>query len=142
MVYNNIQQDLDHVSAYFQALQIFNDRTNIGVGPIENFENTIIIHEEKLLTKTIILKAIEGIKEIRGTLNIDNIKNFEVYNVILDKWAKVLQTSYSLTEKQDCLTDICSNFIEDHEEYPIVIHIAISITTLIMGFIQQKLKEE
>ena len=142
MVYQNIEQDLDHLSAYFQALQIFNDRQNTGVGSIENFESTVITHEDRLLTKSATLRAIEGIKEIRGTLNINNEENFKVYNVVLDKWAKVLQPNYNLTEKSECLTDICNNFIEDYEEYPIVINIAISITTLIMGFIQQKLKEE
>ena len=93
-------------------------------------------------TKHIVLRTIEAIRQIHGTLNIYNRRHHMIFKETLEKWAKVLSPAYSLQEMQDCLLDICNNIIEDYNKFPIIITNAISITSIIIGFMQNKLKEE
>jgi hypothetical protein len=107
---------------------------------IERFE-AMIIHATPVLKNTVD-RSIEAIREINGTLNIDHRKHNLIFNTILEKWAKIIPPAYSFQEMQDCLLDICNNIIEDYNEFPIIITNAISITSIIIGFIQNRLKEE
>ena len=135
---NLLVRDLDHISAYFLALMIMVEHTHLLVD-ISGFENMIEDNNSSLIIKHAVGKSIEAIREINGTLNIGHRKHNLIFKEILEKWAKVLTPAYSFQETQDCLLDICNNIIEDHNEYPIIITNAISITSIILdSFIQNK----
>ena len=78
------------------------------------FEIMMEENENRPIIKHTVLKAIEAIREINGTLNIDHRRHNMIFKEILEKWAKVLTPAYSFQETQDCLLDICNNIIEDY----------------------------
>jgi len=136
---DHLRQNLDNISAIFLLLTSVAEHTHL-IWDIERFE-AIITHATPVLKNTI-SRSIEAIREINGTLNIDHKRHNLIFKSILEKWAKVLTPDYSFQEMQDCLLDICNNIMEDYNEYPIIITNAISITSTIIGFIQNRLKEE
>ena len=136
---DHLRQNLDNISAIFLLLMSVAEHTHL-LWDIERFE-AMIIHATPVLKNTVD-KSIEAIREINGTLNIDHRKHNLIFNTILEKWAKIIPPAYSFQEMQDCLLDICNNIVEDYNEYPIIITNAISITSTIIGFIQNRLKEE
>ena len=136
---DHLRQNLDNISAIFLLLMSVAEHTHL-LWDIERFE-AMIIHATPVLKNTVD-KSIEAIREINGTLNIDHRKHNLIFNTILEKWAKIIPPAYSFQEMQDCLLDICNNIIEDYNEFPIIITNAISITSIIIGFIQKRLKEE
>ena len=136
---NHLQQNLDNISALFLALMIMAEHTHL-LRDISRFD-TMIEHTSPII-KHAVGKSIEAIREINGTLNIDHKRHNLIFKSILEKWAKVLTPAYSFQEMQDCLLDICNNTVEDYNEFPIIITNAISITSTLVGFIQNRLKEE
>ena len=136
---DHLQQNLDNISALFLALMITAEHTHL-LRDISRFD-TMIEHTSPII-KHAVGKSIEAIREINGTLNIDHRRHNLIFKSILEKWAKVLTPAYSLQETHDCLLDICNNIVEDYNEFPIIITNAISITSIIIGFIQNRLKEE
>ena len=136
---DHLRQNLDNISAIFLLLMSVAEHTHL-LWDIERFE-AMIVNASPILKHTI-SKSIEAIREINGTLNIDHRKHNLIFKSILENWAKVLTLAYSLQETYDCLLDICNNIVEDYNEFPIIITNAISITSLIIGFIQNRLKEE
>ena len=109
---------------------------------INTYETMITNINYKPVVKHTVGKSIEAIREINGTLNINHRQHNLIFKSILENWAKVLTPDYSLQETHDCLLDICNNIVEDYNEFPIIITNAISITSTIIGFIQNRLKEE
>ena len=136
-----LEKDLDHISAYFLALMIMAEHTQLLLD-ISTFETMVENTNSSLIIKHAVGKSIEAIHEINGTLNIDHRRHHLIFKAILEKWAKVLTPAYSLQETQDCLLDICNNIVEDYSEFPIIITNAISITSIIIGFMQNRIKEE
>ena len=136
---DHLRQNLDNISALWLRLMNLSEHTHF-LWDIERVE-FMLINTTPIL-KTIISKSIEAIREINGTPKIDHRKHNLIFKSILEKWAKILTPAYSFQEMQDCLLDICNNIIEDYNEFPIIITNAISITSIIMGFIQNRLKEE
>ena len=106
------------------------------------FETLMETNGDSPITKHVMLETLEAIHEIHDTLNIDNRRHHMIFNETLEKWAKVLSPAYSLQETQECLLDICNNIVEDYNEFPIIITNTISITSIIIGFMQNRLKEE
>ena len=136
---DHLLQNLDNISAVFSSIMKMAEHTHF-LRDVNRFE-TMILHGSPVLKQTV-GKSIEAIREINGTLNIDHRRHNLIFKSILEKWAKVLTPAYSFQEMQDCLLDICNNIIEDYNEFPIIITNAISITSIIIGFIQKRLKEE
>ena len=136
-----LEQDLDHISAYFLALMIMAEHTHLLVD-ISKFETMIEDNNSSLIIKHAVGKSIEAICEINGTLNIEHRRHHLIFKAILEKWAKVLTPAYSLQKMQDCLLDICNNIVEDYSELPTIITNAISITSIIIGLMQNRIKEE
>ena len=136
---DHLQQNLDKISALFLALMIMAEHTHL-LRDINRFK-TMIANTSPII-KHAVGKSIEAIREINGSLNIDHKRHNLLFRSILENWAKVLTPAYSLQEMHDCLLDICNNTVEDYNEFPIIITNAISITLTIIGFIQNKLKEE
>ena len=136
---DHLLQNLDNISALFLELTIIAEHTHLFKN-IDRFE-TMIINCSPIIQQTV-GKSIEAIREINGTLNIDHKRHNMIFKSILERWAKILTPAYSFQEMQDCLLDICNNTVEDHNEFPIIITNAISITSTIIGFIQNRLKEE
>ena len=130
---------MDKISAYFFALMIMAEHRHL-LRDISRFE-TMIVNTNPII-KHAVGKSIEAIREINGTLNIDHRRHNLIFKAILEKWAKVLTPADSLQETQDCLLDICNNIVEDYSEFPIIITNAISITSIIIRFMQNRLKEE
>ena len=136
---DHLLQNLDNISAIFSSIMHMAEHTHL-LKDINRFE-IMIIPGSPILKQTV-GKSIEAIREINGTLNIDHRRHNLIFKSILEKWAKVLTPAYSFQEMQDCLLDICNNIMEDYNEFPIIITNAISITSTIIGFIQNRLKEE
>ena len=136
---DHLRQNLDNISALFLAIMNMAEDTHL-LWDIERFEAMII--NATPIPKNTISKSIEAIREINGTLNIDHRKHNLIFKSILEKWAKVLTPAYNFQETYDCLLDICNNIVEDYNAFPIIITNAISITSIIIGFIQNRLKEE
>jgi len=132
-------QNLDNISVIFSSIMYMANDPHL-LWDLERFEAMIIPATPVL--KNTVTRSIEAIREINGTLNIDHKRHNLIFKSILEKWAKILTPDYSFQEMQDCLLDICNNIIEDHNEFPIIITNAISITSIIIGFIQKRLKEE
>ena len=141
MSYCQLKQDLDKISAFFLGLMTMAEHKHI-LKDINTYETMITNINYKPVVKHTVGKGIEAIREINGTLNINHRQYNLNFKSILKKWAKVLTQDYSLQETHDCLLDICNNIMEDYNEFPIIITNAISITSTIIGFIQNKLKEE
>ena len=136
---DHLLQNLDNISAIFSSIMHMAEHPHL-LKDINRFE--IMIIPGTPIIKQTIGKSIEAIREINGTLNIDHKRHNLIFKSILEKWAKILTPAYSFQEMQDCLLDICNNIIEDYNEFPIIITNAISITSTIIGFIQNRLKEE
>ena len=136
---DHLLQNLDNISVIFSSIMHMANDTHF-LRDVNRFE-TMILHGSPALKQTV-GKTIEAIREINGTLNIDHRKHNLIFNTILEKWAKIIPPAYSFQEMQDCLLDICNNIVEDYNEFPIIITNAISITSIIIGFIQKRLKEE
>jgi hypothetical protein len=136
---DHLLQNLDNISALFLALMIMAEHTHL-LRDISRFD-TMIANTGPIIKHTV-GKTIEAIREINGTLNIDHRKHNLIFKLILEKWARILTPAYNFQEMQDCLLDICDNIVEDYNEFPIIITNAISITSIIIGFIQNRLKEE
>jgi hypothetical protein len=136
---DHLLQNLDNISAVFSSIMKMAEHTHF-LKDVNRFE-TMILHSSPI-PKQIVGKTIEAIREINGTLNIDYKRHNMIFKSILEKWAKILTPAYSFQEKQDCLLDICNHIVEDYSEFPIIITNAISITSSIIGFIQNRLKEE
>ena len=136
---DHLLQNLDNISAIFSSIMNMAENPHL-LKAINRFE-IMIIPGSPIIQQTV-GKSIEAIREINGTLNIDHRKHNLIFKAILEKWAKILTPDYSFQEMQDCLLDICNNTVEDYNEFPIIITNAISITSTIIGFIQNRLKEE
>ena len=141
MSYCQLRQDLDKISAFFLALMTMAEDKHL-LKDINTYETMITNINYKPVVKHTVGKSIEAIREINGTLNINHRQYNLSFKSILEKWAKVLTPDYSLQETHDCLLDICNNILEDYIEFPIIITNAISITSILIGFIQNRLKEE
>ena len=141
MSYCQLRQDLDKISAFFLALMAMAEDKHL-LKDINTYETMITNTNYKPVVKHTVGKSIEAIREINGTLNINHRQYNLNFKSILEKWAKVLTPDYNLQETHDCLLDICNNIVEDYNEFPIIITNAISITSTIIGFIQNRLKEE
>ena len=141
MSYCQLEQDSDKISAFFLGLMSMAEHTHL-LRDISRYETMITSNNYSPIINHAMGKSIDAIREINGTLNINHRRHNLTFKSILENWAKVLTPDYSLQETQDCLLNICNNIIEDYNEFPIIITNAISITSIIIGFMQNRLKEE
>ena len=85
-----------HLSPYFLACMIMNENTNLINSDTRTYKEYMERHETRPITKTVITRTLEAIREIKGTLDINNKRQNKMFKVIHCKWAKVLVPASTL----------------------------------------------